>query len=79
MLPDPATAPRGRHDVCGLHVTSPGLAKFIDMGDECDRCQASRWPKSVEYLDAQWLSATYRCKPCGRSWSVGWPTNKENP
>ena len=79
MLLHPPAVPHGRHDVRGLLVTSPGLAKFIDLGDECDGCHQSRWPKAVEYLDDRWLSARYRCKPCGRTWTVGWPTKKENP
>ena len=57
-------------------MTNQALAAFIDLGDTCDGCRKTRWPKSVEYLDADWLSARYRCRPCGRAWSVGWPTDR---
>jgi len=38
-------------------MTSPALAAFIDLADPGDGCHQTRWPKSVEYLDANWLSA----------------------
>jgi hypothetical protein len=53
-------------------MTSPQLAAFIDLGDPCDGCDVTRWPKSVEYLDDQWMTVRYRCRPCGREWNVGW-------
>ena len=59
-------------------MTSTALAAFIDLGDPCDGCHQTRWPKAVEWLNPEWLSARYRCKPCGREWSVGWPTKKGN-
>jgi len=59
-------------------MTSPALDAFVDLGDPCDGCHHTRWPRSVEYLDADWLSARYGCRPCGRTWSAGWPTSKES-
>jgi hypothetical protein len=59
-------------------MTTQALAAFIDLGDPCDGCHRVRWPNAVEALDALWMSARYRCRPCGRMWSVGWPTREEN-
>ena len=54
-------------------MTASTLTMFVDLGDECDGCHATRWPSSMQMLDFEWLSARYECRRCSRSWSVGWP------